>query len=251
MVIAVLITLYFSPARADYFRLTLGGRVAEQVGRLVYFVGLPYAALLAKSLSPIDLGIAGNTGPILGWSSVNWLSQLSDALVIALIALLPIALTARHMAHTGHPLGVDVRSTGAILIDAAYAEIHWAFYRAAPFILLQNVYAATLIGLVLVGVELLVTLVRNGLGTSAEEHQSWLGQLLFLAMSASLFIITRNVWLTLIVHLVVELGLKAWSVQLADRVAGQAAQVQRYYERDSIDERLEPDERPTSIIIDQ
>lgn len=251
MVIAVLTTLYFSPARAAYFRLTVGGRVAEQVGRLVYFVGLPYAALLAKSLTPIDLGLAGNTGPILGWSSVDWLDHLNFALVIGLIALVPIGLAARQMAHKGQPLGVDVRSTGATLLDAAYAELHWAFYRAAPYIILNDVYAATLIGLALVSVELLVTLAHNGLGTQPEDRQSWLGQGLLLAMSATFFIITRNVWLALIVHIVFELAIKVWSAQLADRVVGQAARSTPYLDRDTAPERFEPGDSPTGIIIDQ
>jgi hypothetical protein len=252
MVIAVLTTLYFSPARAAYFRLTVGGRAAEQIGRLVYFVGLPYAALLARSLSPFDLGMAGNSGPILGWSSVDWLNQLNYALIIGLLALVPIGLAARQMAHSGQPLGVDVRSTGVMLLDAAYAEIHWAFYRAAPYIILTDVYAATLIGLALVGVELLVTLVRNGPGTQPEDRQSWLGQALLLALSAAVFIITRNVWLALVLHIVFELAIKFWSARLADRAPGQpAARSSLYPDRDAARERFEPGDSPPGIIIDQ
>jgi hypothetical protein len=252
MVIAVLVTLAFSPARAAYFRLTAGGRVAEQVGRLVYFVGLPYAALLAKSLSPIDLGMAGNTGPILGWSSVDWLNQLNNALVIGLFALIPIGLAARQMARGGQPLGVDVRSTGATLLDAAYAEIHWAFYRAAPYIILRDVYAATLLGLGLVSVELLVALVRNGPGQRSEDRQSWLGQALLLAMSATVFIITRNVWLALVLHLVFELAIRLWSTRLADRALGRPpARSSVYPDRDSALPGLEAGDGPPGISIDQ
>jgi hypothetical protein len=252
MVIAVLTTLAFSPARAAYFRLTPGGRVAGQAARLIYFVGLPYAALLARSLSPIDLGVAGNSGPILGWSSVDWLNQLNDALIIGLLALIPIGLAARQMARGGQSLGVDGRSTGATLIDAAYAEIHWAFYRAAPYVILRDVYAATLIGLALIGIELLVTLVRNGLGRQPEDRQAWLGQALLLALSAAIFIITRNVWLALIMHLVVELAIKFWSAQLADRMWGQpAARSMAYPDRDTAPPRLDVGESPTGISIDQ
>ena len=252
MVIAVLTTLAFSPARAANFRLTVGGRAAEQVGRLVYFVGLPYAALLARSLSPLDLGIAGNSGSILGWSSVDWLNQLNDTLIIGLLALIPIGLAARQMARGGQPLGVDVRSTGATLLDAAYVEIHWAFYRAAPYIILNDVYAATLIGLGLVCVELLVTLVRNGVGPQPEDRQSWLGQALLLATSATVFILTRNVWLALALHLVFELAIKLWSARLADQVLGQpAARSISYPDRDSALPGLDAGESPTGIIIDQ
>jgi hypothetical protein len=216
-VLAVLVTLAFSPARAAHFRLTPGGRLSERGGRLVYYVGLPYIALLTQSLSPPDLGLAGNSGPIVGWSSVDWLRHLSTAFVVGVLALVPIVLAARQLARTVQPLGVDKRSTGAILIEAAYAEIHWAFYRAAPLIILGDVYWATVIGLGLIGVEVLVTLVRNGPGTQPEEYQAWLGQALLLTMSATVFIATRNVWLALLLHIVVELAIKLGAARLADR----------------------------------
>lgn len=215
MVLAVLVTLTFSPTRAAHFRLTPGGRLSTQVGRLVYYVGLPYAALLTQSLSPFDLGLAGNSGPIMGWSSVDWLRQLSTTLVVGALALIPIVLAARQLARTAQPLGVDDRSTGAIVLEAAYAEIHWAFYRAAPLIILGDAYRATLIGLGLIGVEVLVTLVRNGLGPQPEDYQAWLGQALLLAMSATVFIATRNVWLALLLRIAVELAIKLGTARLA------------------------------------
>jgi len=225
MVAAVLVTLFFSRARADHFRSTLAGRAAEQVGRLIYFVGVPYAALLTQSISTVDAGVTGTTGPILGWSSADWLRQLSSGLIIGLLALIPIGLAARQMARAPHsaPLGVDVRSTGAILIDAAYAEIHWAFYRTAPLIVLGDVYLAALIGLGFVGVEMLVAIIRYGLGTEPEEVQSWIGQALLLAMSAALFSLTRNLWLIVALHFSVELTLNAWATRLAARSAPRAA----------------------------
>jgi hypothetical protein len=219
MVVAVLTTLIFSPARAAHFRLTRGGRIVEPIARLIYFVGLPYAALLTKSLSPVDMGLAGNTGPILGWSSADWLRNLNAVLIVGALTLLPIGLAARQMARAGRPLGVDERSAGAIIIDGAYAEIHWAFYRAAPLIIIGDVYWATLIGLALLGVEILVTIIRNGLGSQPENRQSWIGQALLLAMSATLFILTRNVWLIVALHIVVELALKMWAARLAGRAS--------------------------------
>jgi hypothetical protein len=215
MVIAVLMTLIFSPARADHFRSTLAGRIAEQVARLLYFVGLPYAALLTQSITTVDLGLAGTNGSILGWSTVDWLHGFSTWLTLGLLLLISIGIAARQMARTGAPLGVDVRSSAAIVIDGVYTEIHWAFYRAAPFILLGDVYWATLIGVILISVEWLVVIARNGLGREPEEVQSWIGQLLLLSMSATLFILTRNVWLTIALHLVVEVALKALTSRLA------------------------------------
>jgi hypothetical protein len=252
MVIAVLATLALSPAQVAHFRLTSGGRVVEQIARLLYFVGLPYAALLTKSLAPIDLGMAGNSGPIVGWSSVDWLTQLGQVLVIGLLALIPISLAARQMARAGKPLGVDIRSTGAILIDAGYAEIHWAFYRAAPLIILTDGYGATLIGLGLVSVELVVKLVRNGLGTQPEDRQSWLGQILLLAMSATVYITTRNVWLALLLHIAVEVTIKLWSTRLAQRyAAAPAIEIASQLDRTAAPARLDSSDSSTRIVIEQ
>jgi hypothetical protein len=219
MVIAVLVTLIFDSARADRFRSTLTGRLAEQLGRLIYFIGLPYAALLMQSISAVNLGFMGTGGSIdasiLGWTSADWLRGLNVWLTTGLIALIPIGLAARQMARAGSPLGVDARSTGAIIIDSVYTEVHWTFYRSAALILLGNAYWAALIGLVLIGLEWIVSIVRHGLGSQPEDRQSWIGQALLLALSATLFILTRNVWLIIILHAVIELALKAWTRRLA------------------------------------
>ena len=99
---------------------------------------------------------------------------------------------------------------GVVLIEALYAEVHWAFYRAAPLVLLENVYTAALIGMVLVGVEWSVELIRNGLSRAPEDRQRWLRRVLLLAVSATLFVLTRNLWLLIGLHLVLELIWKAW-----------------------------------------
>lgn len=217
MVVAVLVTLLFSPARVQQLRLTLGGRIIEQAARLLYFIGVPYAALLTRAIAPIDMGLAGSGGPILGWTAAEWLHDLSLVLTMGLVVLIPIGIVGWQMARAGHPMGVDERPPGTIVVDAIYAEVHWAFYRAAPLIILGEVYGATLIGLALVGVELLVVLVRNGLSRQPEDRQSWLGQLLFLAMSAATFILTRNVWLAMVLHSTVEVLLRFWTLRLARR----------------------------------
>ncbi len=215
MVVAVLVTLVFSPARAAYFRLTPAGRFGEQSTRFLYYVGVPYFALLTQAISPVDMGLAGTTGTILGWSQIDWLHHLNAGLIVGGLTLIPIGVAARQMARAGQPLGVDARAMGSIVVDAVCSEAHWAFYRAAPLIILDDAYWATLIGLALIGVEILVTIVRNGFGLSPEERQSWIRQALLLAMSAALFILTRNVWLITALHIAVEVLLKLWATRLA------------------------------------
>jgi hypothetical protein len=215
MTAAVLAILLVGPAQLNRLRAIPGGRLLEQLLRLAYFVGVPYAALLTGSIASIDMGLTGAGGSILGWSPAEWLRGLSTALTLGAIVLLPIGLASRQIARAGQLLGTDDRSAGAVIVDAIYAEIHWAFYRAAPLILLADVYAAVIFGALLVGVEWIVVLIRNGLSPAPEERQKWLRRGALLALSATLFALTQNVWLAILAHMVLELAWKAWLRRLA------------------------------------
>jgi hypothetical protein len=209
--------LFVSAGQLDRLRLTTGGRLLEQFLRLVYFIGVPYAALLTGSMASIDMGLTGAGGSILGWSPAEWLRGLSTALMLGAIALIPIGVASRQIARAGRPLGTDDRSAGTVIIEAIYAEIHWTFYRAAPLILLGEVYVAVLFGVLLVGVEWIVVLIRNGLSPSPEERQTWLRRGVLLALSAALFALTRNVWLAIGLHATLELLWKVWLRRLVPR----------------------------------
>jgi hypothetical protein len=217
MTLAVLVILFVSPALLARLHASLGGRLGVQLLRLLYFIGLPYAALLTGSLAPIDLGLTGAGGAVLGWDVAAWLRGLSITLTVGVLVVLPISLASWQLARATHGmvLGTDDRSVGAVLVEALYAEVHWAFYRTAPLILLENAYAAALIGMVLVAVEWCVELIRNGLSHAPEDRQRWLRRVLLLAVSATLFVLTRNLWLLIGLHLVLELIWKAWLGRLA------------------------------------
>jgi hypothetical protein len=212
MTLAVLVILFVGPALLVRLHATLGGRLAVQLLRLLYYIGLPYAALLTGSLAPIDLGLTGAGGEVLGWDVAAWLRGLSITLTIGIIVVLPIGLASWQMTRAAReaPLGADDRLVGVVLVDALYAEVHWAFYRTAPLILLENAYAAALIGMWLVGAEWSVELIRNGLSLAPEDRQRWLRRVLLLAVSATLFVLTRNLWLLIALHLLLELIWKAW-----------------------------------------
>jgi hypothetical protein len=234
----VLVILFVSPALLTRLHATLGGRLAVQLLRLLYFIGLPYAALLTGSLAPIDLGLTGAGGAVLGWDVAAWLRGLNLALTCGLIVVLPVGLASWQMtrARRATPLGADDRSVGVVLVDALYAEVHWALYRTAPLILMENVYAAALIGMALVGMEWSVELIRNGLSHAPEERQRWLRRLLLLAVSATLFVLTRNLWLLIGLQLALELIWKAWLGRLAHPPGDSVAA--------PIESRPDPDVRP-------
>lgn len=210
LTVAVLTFLFVGAAQLERWRATTGGRLLGQFLRLVYYIGVPYAALLTGSIASSDMGLTATGGSILGWSPADWLRGLSTALTLGAIALLPIGVASRQIARAGQPLGVDDRSGGAVIVDAIYAEIHWAFYRAAPMILLGEAYTAALFGVLLVSVEWIVTLIRNGLSPSPAERQTWLRRGTLLALSAALFALARNVWLAIVLHAALELLWKVW-----------------------------------------
>jgi len=225
MTLAVLAILFVSPALLARLHASLGGRLAVPLLRLLYFIGLPYAALLTGSLAPIDLGLTGAGGAVLGWDVAAWLRGLSLTLTVGVLVALPVGLASWQIARAGHSaaLGADDRSAGVVLIEALYAEVHWGFYRAAPLVLLENVSTAALIGMVLVGVEWSVELIRNGLSRAPEDRQRWLRRVLLLAASATLFVLTRNLWLLIGLHLVLELIWKAWLGRLVHHPIGTVA----------------------------
>ena len=217
LTVAVLAILFVGAPQLDRLRARTGGRLLEQFLRLIYFIGVPYAALLTGGIASIDMGLTGAGGSILGWSPAEWLRGLSTALTLGAIVLIPTGLASRQIVRAGRPLGIDDRSAGVVIVDAIYVEIHWAFYRAAPLILLGEAYAAALFGVLLVGVEWIVVLIRNGLSLSAAERQLWLRRGALLALSATLFALTRNVWLAMLTHMVLELVWKVWLWRLAPR----------------------------------
>ncbi len=219
MVVYVLTILFVSPAVLERLQATIRGRSLILVVRLVYYIGVPYAALLTRAIAPVDMGLTGVGGSLLGWTGAEWLHDLGMGLLAGAVTLIPLGLAARQMARAGCPFGVDEHTSSAVVVDGVYAEIHWAFYRTAPLIILENAYVATLIGLGLVGVELLVSLIRNGLGQRPEERQAWLETALLLTLSAVLFVLTRNVWIIILTHIAVAVLLKTWTTHLARRPA--------------------------------
>ena len=236
MTVAVLAILFVGAAQLDRLGTTVGGRLIEQLLRLAYFIGVPYAALLTGAIGAMDIGLTGAGGSILGWTPADWLRGLSMALMLGVIVFIPIGAASRQIARAGQPLGADDRSAGVVIVEAIYAEIHWAFYRAAPLILLTDVYTAVLFGTALVGVEWLVVLIRNGLSPSPEERQRWLRRGALLALSATFFALTRNVWLAIVLHLTLELLWKVWLRRLVPRLSEP--------ERIPIGPATDPDVRP-------
>jgi hypothetical protein len=194
-----------------------------QFFRILYYLGVPFAALLwgqdavvgrilglRQFALPVSDGGQANTEIANNWA--GWIQDIgwAAALGIGTWALLALGWWAyrRAMITTGEgSIVAGVNSSGWVLLrEAAYHQVHWAFYRNAP-ILTMNTYWGVWVGLALVGLEAVLNPAwRNGLS----DPQRAPAQLMHGALaivSSMLFLQTQNLWLAVATHWGVSWGL--------------------------------------------
>lgn len=179
-----------------------GAQVAVQLLRLFYYIGLPFVALY---LGWVDLRSVG-----LG--QLNWPEGVRWAIVLLLAAwlLLMLIWLPYLRATLARPAPPDAQSSLARrLVEIIYMQAHWAFYRAAAIALFTGVirdafYWGSALGLGLVCLEAFADpqvrarLTRVG----AADGLVWnAGQAVLNALA---FIVTRNLYLLLLIQLVLE-----------------------------------------------
>ena len=174
--------------------------------RFLYYVGIPYAALLRGAALPrlmglthldwvkgIGLGTALGGGTFLLLALIWWWYARA-------IAALPLSARERRGASRG-----DDSTNGWILLrEAIYLQTHWAFYRSAAILLLNNYYAGAFVGFLLVTLEWSINPAwRRDLSVpwrSANTLTRW--SMAFVAAIVFLFI--RNLWLLVLIHWGIE-----------------------------------------------
>jgi hypothetical protein len=201
----------------------------EQIGRFLFFLGIPYLALggwprppMSGQLSLHDMGLVGS-GP--RWPATRWLqaagSGLGLGVVAAAILLLAWANANRRSGQGSQGPGLRFSPVPwwLWLIDLLYLEVHWAFYRGALTLLLGEVYSAVFVSLALVFLQWgLSPLWRKGWGYRSQAADQWLRSALAL-IAALTFLTTRNLWICLLVHGLIELPFRRFG---RERVAPQA-----------------------------
>jgi hypothetical protein len=197
--------------------------------RLLYYIGVPVAAVLwghdaivgrLLGLQPLNLPASGGdkvgtdiTGNWLDWAyDVGWAAALGVGAWVLLTLgwwsyrrALHSAGIARGSENTAT---VEGRSRWALLREAAYHEVHWAFYRNAP-ILAVGMYWGLWLGLIVVALEAVLNPAwRKGL---ANPHTApcQLARAALAIVSNTLFLLTQNLWLALTVHWGASWGLAA------------------------------------------
>jgi hypothetical protein len=186
-----------------------------QIARFLFYLGIPYLALggwprqpFQGLLLPGDMGLVGIGGR---WPPNRWLEAAGTAIGFGLLACLLLAL-AWALANRQGRAGMDAprfrfprRPWWIIPIDTLYLQVHWAFYRAALAVLLEDLYKGVFLGLGLVYLEWsLNPYWRRGWRAGTQAAAQWLQAALAL-VTALIFLYTRNAWLCLGVHAVLVL----------------------------------------------
>lgn len=181
-------------------------RWLAQAGRFLFYLGIPYLALGGWPRQPYqglfsleDMGIVGLDA---GWPVTRWLGATGTGLGIGLAALLILALAWANANRRGEGIRLSFpsRPAWALLVDGLYLEVHWAFYRGALAVALDDVYGGVFGGLGLVYLEWGVNpLWRRGWRQESQSARQWLRAALAL-VAALLFLLTRNLWVCLGVH---------------------------------------------------
>ncbi len=209
---------------------SVSGRAFLQIVRLIFYVGLPYATILRRAL---PLGVAGvRGGPdvagsvwwMLGWSEVEWMQSLDWAARVGVVAAVLLALSWRNAVRAAEaPLSAEgvwpAPPWWVTLREALYDEIHWAFYRAWPLVVLGDAYWAVLIGAAMAVLEWMLDPDWWAQARGGPRRELVLVQCTWLATSAICFYLTRNLWTVVLVHVVLALAQNAWLTFLAGREA--------------------------------
>jgi hypothetical protein len=190
---------------------SLPGRGLVEAGRFLFFLGFPYLALGGWPRQPYqgllsleDLGLVGLSQR---WPVTRWLEAAGTGLAVGLAALLILSVA---WLRAGYGPGntrphLPRRPAGVVVVSILYLEAHWAFYRAALGSALDDAYAGVFLGLGLIYLEWgLNPFWRRGWRRQARAAERWLRAALALVI-AVVFLLTRNLWVCLVVHGLLEL----------------------------------------------
>ncbi len=184
-------------------RAQTGVRAGFEFLRLVFYLGIPFAALYVGWL---DLRVVG-----LGF--LDWAQGVRWAIVILLAAwLILMFIWLPYLRATADVFAAPdaSRSFPRRLVEMLYMQAHWMFYRGAAIILFVGVipeafYWGTVLGFGLIALETFADpRVRDQLRrVGAADMQVWnLGQAIINTLA---FVVTRNFFLLLFIQLALEL----------------------------------------------
>ena len=185
-----------------------------EAGRLFFYLVIPYLALGGWPQGPYqgllyleDMGIVGLSDH---WPVTRWLEAAGVGLGLGAIALvlMVLGLSSANRRNFDTPLRFAPARGWAVLVSVIYLQVHWAFYRGALTVMWDDAYAGAFLGLGLVYLEWgLNPFWRQGWGLESRAAVRWLRASLALVITL-LFLLSRNLWVCLAVHLLVEYALR-------------------------------------------
>ena len=185
-----------------------------QVGRFSFYLIIPYLAWggwprrpYQGLLSLEDMGIVGlsENWPLTRWLEAAGIGLGWGALALAILSLAWVSANRRG----GSTWLLFAPSRWwAVLVGVLYLQVHWAFYRGALAVMLDDAFAAAVLGLGLVCLEWsLSPFWREGWRLASRAAERWLRASLVLVI-ALLFFLSRNLWVCLGVHLLIEFSMR-------------------------------------------
>jgi len=195
--------------------------------RFLYYIGIPYAALLRGVVLPRLMGLTHldwvkgiGLGTALGGGAFLLLALIWGWYARA-IAALPLPARERRGASLGFAGSTDGWSP---LREAIYLETHWAFYRSATVLLLDDHYAGIFLGFLLVTLEWAINPAwRTDLSLPWRSVNILMRWSMAFVM-AIIFLLVRNLWLLVPIHWGIETACRRLLAAFSQRL-GMSPQV--------------------------
>jgi hypothetical protein len=200
---------------------------AASVLRFVYYIGLPYIALVLGVVPARYLGLVGfdwlQVGDFPAGLESGFVAQFRDYLSLVLLSWLPsvgtiaglgmVMLLFLSLAWLGYgyfrgrvisDLGIGTLSpreeTRLGVMQVIYQAVHWSFYRGAIWLLTDDLYLGVIGGIILVGLEWMLNPGWVERLRRAPSGEMLLIDASVLIASAVIFFFVPNLWLLLPIH---------------------------------------------------
>ena len=177
----------------------------------IYFVGLPYLAVILGILTPRLLGLTGlEHFTLINWNSpgltfqfqqattlmlVEWLLDSSATLLIGSVALAVLAGIWMNLTHYGVIIPPIQQR---VALNTLYFALHWAFYRAIIWSVTDDLYLGVGLGAGVVVLEWIFVYWPHRYDVA--YHQRFIVNAIILLLTALIFYYSPNLWLLLPFH---------------------------------------------------
>lgn len=184
------------------------GIVGRIIVRGLYFLGLPYVALISGLIPARFFGLKGLEllvidGPAATLSGVGamvftWISDFSSLIFIGFMLGLVFLFYLMRVLNMSFKDGLVSRLPG---VGALFDGVHWGFYRAALWLLAGSLYLGVVGGIAIVLIEYIAA---SRMAYNNHQQQYLLRFALGMVTSIT-FLFAPNLWLILGLHLVLTM----------------------------------------------